>query len=80
MSRRKDRENREVFDKVKKGLASRTPSPAERAKDAERERLIQAEANRIRLEGEKIAAQLAHQEALNQEHDRLEAERRKQGK
>ena len=80
MSRRKDRENREVFERVKNGLAKRTPSPAERATDAERERLIQAEANRIRLEGEKIAAQLAHHEALNQEHDRLEAERRKQGK
>ena len=80
MSRRKDRENREVFDKVKKGLASRTPSAAERAKDAERERLVQAEANRIRLKSEEIAAQLARQEQLNREHERMEAERRKQGK
>lgn len=80
MNRRKDRENREVFEKVKRGLANRTPSPAERAKDAARERLIQAEANRIRQESEAIKAKLEAQARAEQEHQRMEAERRRQGK
>lgn len=73
MSKRYDRK---VFNDVKKGLANRTPSDAERKKDAERERLIQAEANRIRLESEKIRAMLKRQADNEAAYQQAEKDRR----
>lgn len=70
------RYDRKVFNEVKKGLAQRTPSEAERKKDAERERLIQAEANRIRLESEKIRAMLKRQADNEAAYQRAEKDRR----
>lgn len=70
------RYDRKVFNEVKKGLAQRTPSEAERKKDAERERLIQAEANRIRLESEKIRAMLKRQADNEAAYQQAEKDRR----
>lgn len=73
MSKRYDRK---VFNDVKKGLANRTPTDAERKKDAERERLIQAEVNRIRLESERIRALLKRQADNDAAHQQAEKDRR----
>lgn len=70
------RYDRKVFNDVKKGLAQRTPSEAERKKDAERERLIQAEANRIRLESERVRAMLQRQAENEAAYRQAENDRR----
>ena len=73
MSKRYDRK---VFNEVKKGLAQRTPTEAERKKDAEREKLIQAEANRIKLESERIRAMLKRQTENEATYQQAEKDRR----
>lgn len=70
------RYDRKVSTEVKKGLAQRTPTDAERKKDAERERLIQAEANRIRLESERIRAMLKRQADNEAAYQQAEKDRR----
>ena len=70
------RYDRKVFNDVKNGLAQRTPTEAERKKDAEREQLIQAEANRIRLESERIRAMLKRQADNEAAYQQAEKDRR----
>lgn len=75
---RKDKDhNKDTFQKVIRGLAQRTPSAAERAKDEERERLIKAESDRIAAESRAIAHQLDEQRRAELAHQRAEEERRK---
>lgn len=75
---RKDKDhNKDVFQKVMRGTAQRTPSAAERAKDAERERAIQKEAKRIRDESDRIQIMLKRQAQADEHHRAAELERRK---
>lgn len=70
--------NKDTFQKVIRGLAQRTPSAAERAKDEERARLIKAESDRIAAESRAIQLQLEADRRAEIAHARAEEERRKQ--
>lgn len=69
------RYDRKVFNDVRKGL-QRTPSEAERKKDAERQKLIDAEVNRIKLESERIRALLKRQADNEAAYQKAEKDRR----
>jgi hypothetical protein len=69
--------NKDTFQKVMRGLAQRTPSAAERAKDEERARQIKAESDRIQAESRAIARQLDEQRRAEAAHQRAEEDRRK---
>ena len=75
---RKDKDhNKDTFQKVIRGLAQRTPSAAERAKDAAREAIVEKERQRIQKESRRIAALIAAKEEADRIHKAAEAERRK---
>lgn len=75
---RKDKDhNKDTFQKVMRGLAQRTPSAAEIAKDKVREEQIQKEAKRIRDESARIRRELDEQARAEAAHQRAEEDRRK---
>lgn len=75
---RKDKDhNKDTYQKVMRGLAQRTPSAAERAKDEERARLIKAESDRIASESRAINRELDEQRRAEAAHQRAEEDRRK---
>lgn len=78
MGRRDNNHNKDTFQQVMRGLAQRTPSAAERAKDEERARQIKAESDRIKAESRAIQVELEKQRRDELAHQRAEAERRKQ--
>lgn len=75
----KDKGN-EVFRRVMEGTKFRSPSPAEREKDAQRAALLKRESDRIKAESRAIQAQLDRQRRSDETHARAEEDRRKQGK
>lgn len=79
MGKRDKNYDRDVFQKVMRGL-QRTPSAAELAKDAERERAIQREAKRIKDESDQIQLMLKRQAQAEENHRAAELERRKNQK
>ncbi len=80
MGKRDKNYDRDVFQRVMRGSAQRTPSAAERAKDAERERAIQKEAKRIKDESDRIQLMLKRQAQAEENHRAAELERRKNQK
>lgn len=75
----KDKGN-EVFRKVMEGTRFRSPSPAEREKDAQRAAEVKRESDRVKAESAAINAELDRQRRNELAHQRAEEERRKQGK
>lgn len=71
----KDKGNR-VFREVMKGTRERTPTAAERAKDAQREAEYKRESDRIKAESAAINAELDRQRRSDLAHARAEEERR----
>lgn len=75
------RYNKKVFDEVMKGLRDRTPTPAERKRDAESAKRIKAERERLGRIAAKDRAEQAKQDKLNAQYEKNEKNRRKnQGK
>ena len=72
----KKNDNKDVFQRVVRGLAQRTPSAAELAKDAAREQAIQKEAKRIKDESDRIQLMLKRQATADEQHRGAELERR----
>lgn len=69
--------DKDTFQKVMRGLAQRTPSAAEIAKDRAREEQIEKERKRIQAESDRIAVMLKRQQEAEKAHRDAELERRK---
>jgi len=65
-----------VFRDVMKGTRERTPSEAEKAKDAQRASDLKRESDRIKAESKAINADLERQRRSDLAHARAEEERR----
>lgn len=68
-----------VFRQVMRGTRERTPTAAELAKDAARQRIVDAEAARIRQESARIKALIEAKEEADRIHQAAEEERRRKG-
>lgn len=80
MRRNKHDKGNEVFKAVMRGTSTRTPSSAERAKDAQRAAEVKRESDRIKAESAAINAELDRQRRAELAHAQAEEDRRKQGK